>query len=401
MDIIAGLGESIEPSRLTIRSREHVAWNDARLPFHRSPAWLFLRVTLRLVLQRPPRGKLGNWYKKVMAFHLSRLLKMATSAGIESHLLFCAGAKVAHRITKPDPREAAWTLSVKDSVQESQRLLQQRWQMIQADDASILPIHRFTGAIFRNDVRLRLTSLDAHLHWIKSRDVLDQALAGPGDSSIFRRLTPTELPTLYLHSSPAALEHFQLIEFESWIEFHLQGWLEAFLCNQSLKSTEGALQQMYELVQYYYKIAFSKYSAAPEALSLMYLCLMELWIAMDKIASTSTPLLLCYNPGFSESLFYPLLLAKKSQMRRLRRIEKHLSSRNMTGPGSSYSSYPPAFRGFGDGDSFAVRYFNDSKSHQALYKVSKQWLRRRSERRQRGGKCFAVSMKSSFSRKTL
>lgn len=362
MDILAGLGESVEPNRLTIRSREHVAWRDARLPFHRSPAWLFLRVALRLVLQRSPCGELGNWYKKVMAFHLSRLLALATSAGIDSDLLFCAGAKVAHRITKLDPPEAPWTLSVKASVQESQKLLQQRWQMTQANDAGILPTNRLADVIFRHDSRLGLVALNTHLHWINSRTVFDQTVAGPGDRSTFRRLSPTDLPALHIYRSPAALEHFQLIEFESWIEFHLQDWLEVFLRDQSLHSTEGTLQEMYELVQTYYQGAFSCYSTAPEALSLMYLCIMELWVAMDKIASARTPLLLSYDPGFSKSLLYPLLLATKSQMRRLHSIEKYLSTRG--GPGNSY---PSAFGGFGEGNSFAVRYFNSSKPHQALF----------------------------------
>jgi len=107
MDVLAGLGCCVQPSRYIKRSREQVDCSNTRLPFHRSPVWLLLRVSLRLALEH---GQIlsNEWssqglYKALLAFHHCRLLQDATRRGFGSEVLYCMGAKVARRVLKLDP----------------------------------------------------------------------------------------------------------------------------------------------------------------------------------------------------------------------------------------------------------------------------------------------------------
>ena len=107
VDIIAGLGTEVGPTRIAKRTREQVSWDNARLPFHRSPAWLLLRAAMRLVLDRQTAlADVKSQYKSLMAYHHAQVLQVATrAADIPSDTLFSMRAKLARRIKKLDPTE--------------------------------------------------------------------------------------------------------------------------------------------------------------------------------------------------------------------------------------------------------------------------------------------------------
>ncbi len=136
IDVLVGLGQSVEPDRITKRSREQVSWNDAFLPFHRSATWLLLRVALRLVLDRKAvlSGE-ESWYKPLMAYHHARVLSMAMrprKPRIPSDKLFSMKAKLVRRIVKLDPaEEAGWLGEVRKTVKLSQAVLRKRWKKAQ------------------------------------------------------------------------------------------------------------------------------------------------------------------------------------------------------------------------------------------------------------------------------
>jgi hypothetical protein len=101
----------------------------------------------------------------------------------------------------------------------------------------------------------------------------------------------------------------------------------------------------------------------------MYLVIMELWMAMDKIAGNVMSLLLDYDPGFPPGVFHPLLLEKKEDMGRLKDLEDYLSRRQKRAP----NPYPSAFGGFGCENSFAVRFHHTSSEHQRLREKIESW----------------------------
>jgi hypothetical protein len=201
IDVLVGLGQSVEPDRITKRSREQVSWNDAFLPFHRSATWLLLRVALRLVLDRKAvlSGE-ESWYKPLMAYHHARVLSMAMrlrKPRIPSDKLFSMKAKLVRRIVKLDPaEEAGWLGEVRKTVKLSQAVLRKRWKKAQEVDAKVLPLDELANLSFHQDSGLKLQNLRPHLSWIKSRFNGQRNPMGPGDTTQFNPLPPSKLPAL-------------------------------------------------------------------------------------------------------------------------------------------------------------------------------------------------------------
>jgi hypothetical protein len=77
----------------------------------------------------------------------------------------------------------------------------------------------------------------------------------------------------------------------------------------------------------YHEVASCIYSGNPEALSLMQLTMLELWIACDKSAIHIHSLLGDYDPNVPIDLAESLLLPYRSQLERLARAENYIRQR--------------------------------------------------------------------------
>lgn len=358
MDILVGLGQSVSPVRYTKKSREQVSCLNESSTFRRSPIWILARVALRLVLDRQASNVgLPSWYKAALAFHHSWLARKALDAKLSNSLLFCIGAKLARRMKKLDPEERTpWVQSAADVAAQLGSVLKTRWKKVQQASEINLPLDELANLYLSRDVNLPLQTLGPHLDWIKSRTLTHKNDTGPGDGMVFHKLSSTELPTLEkTRFADDAMETFRLLEFESWIDSHLSAWVE---CRTNAETDLAALGG---LANTYYTRAHYMYSNVPEALSAMYLCLMELWVAVDRLASRITPLLLDYDPGFPPRLLHRLLLPTKCQMIRLGEFERYLRDRKT----QTWGSYHNAFTGFGTRESFAVQYYREGGNARA------------------------------------
>ncbi|KAK4153473.1 hypothetical protein C8A00DRAFT_33763 [Chaetomidium leptoderma] len=369
IDVLVGLGQGIVPQRITKRSREQVGWDNVLLPFHRSPTWLLLRVALRLVLDRQAVlvGK-ESWYKPLMAYHHARILSIAvraTQPSIPNDKLFSMNAKLARRIIKLDPiHNTRWLEDVRKSVSQSRAILEERWEKVQDGDAKVLPLNELPELSFHHDCELKVRNLGQHLSWIKSRSTGHRDPMGPGDLTHFDSLPHSELPALSSYApDDAAMDCSELLAFEAWVESALPKW------SNDQPEPNAAVNSLQSLIDAYHKRARAAYEGVPDALSVMYLVIMELWVAMDKIAGNAIPLLLDYDPGFPPDVFHPLLLERKEEMGRLKQLEDYLSRRQNRAP----SPYPSAFGGFGRKESFAVRFYPTSSEHQRLRKEIESW----------------------------
>ncbi|KXX79354.1 hypothetical protein MMYC01_204711 [Madurella mycetomatis] len=348
MATLSGVGRDVEPRRISKRSREQVNWDYSHLPFHRSPTWLLVRVAMRLVLERQPGNEeCQSLYKAVTAFHHGWLLKQAVLANLDSDLRFAMSAKLVRRLVKLNPeQDLCWLQKTRQSIAENYNELELWWKRTQAEDIPNQAYH-LNQLRFRPDSNLRLKQLSKHLSWIHSR------------------FPANDLP--YLSSGP--LEPFVLLDFETWMESNLTTWVAHQL--QQIQTSlptpteiDRDLQRLQSLEQNYRKGAGAFYNGNAEALSLMYLNIMELWITMDKLAGEYIPLLREYDPGFPENkLLHPLILPTRRQMARLLEVESYLSKRR----NQAQNGYPLAFSDFGGKTSFAVRHFDSSPHHQSLH----------------------------------
>jgi hypothetical protein len=77
--ILQGLGNDASPPTLRKHIRDEVCWTDAKEPWRRSPLWLVLRVGLHKQLCTLFGEEGVVYYKFIIGYLLSRLLRSATS----------------------------------------------------------------------------------------------------------------------------------------------------------------------------------------------------------------------------------------------------------------------------------------------------------------------------------
>ncbi|KAK7987451.1 hypothetical protein PG989_007766 [Apiospora arundinis] len=339
---LRGLGKQAEALQLVKNSREEVLWANAKLPWHRSDTWLLLRVTLQLSFSRQ-RVKLSSCqlYKEFMLFLVSTLIDKATKLPIADELLFCMIAKFNRRLYKfsrmPENTSypPGWMSYASNGVTNATARLEHKWEVVQDKDKPPLQLEALKDLDFKNDTLLKFTSLRNFVDITANPQAnLDtsQALNAGFDYARFRR---DDVPTI--GSGRGETLVFVLANVEQWVCDELTQWLSHHV------TESNTCHKLVKLLNGYLDMAKTQYEGNPHNLSIMWLCVMELWVACDQAAAKQEPLL--------------------SQMLRLRNVESYLREREAR----TKRGYPSAFEGFGLANSFAVRYYDNSCIHQQLH----------------------------------
>ncbi|RYP24740.1 hypothetical protein DL765_000286 [Monosporascus sp. GIB2] len=362
---LRGLGRQGCSTPIMKHSREEALWADARVSWHRSASWMFLRICLQLVLGRGCEAVQSCLYKEFMAFLMSELLQQALSMDIPDHLVYCMVAKVNRRFLKLSSIltcSPGWFAVSSKVVEQAGSKLATKWTAIQEADKRPVDLQTLKNLRFDEDTALRLVNLKPYLDWIsdssRNSERIDSANLEGGFS--FKRAEPYTLPNFDPLKVGALAEHIQcytLADFENWVAENLREWLLAHI-DQS-----NTCEDLARLIDDYYRAAKLRYENNPVNLSTMWITIMELWVACDKTATKLYPLLKDHRVGFPEGLLEPLLLPIKSQMTRLREVENYLATRHCV----AKPNFPSAFEGFGDKNSFAARFYETSKQHQELH----------------------------------
>jgi hypothetical protein len=126
-------------------------------------------------------------------------------------------------------------------------------------------------------------------------------------------------------------------DFENWVEDSLDGWIQTNVnhkasskeaSSKEVSSKEAFCREIGDLIEKYTKIGGSVYMGSPENQTIMWLTVIERWVALDKLNLSIYPLMKEYSPELPLDFLEPLLLSKKSQMDRLFKIEEYLKSRH-------------------------------------------------------------------------
>lgn len=104
------------------------------------------------------------------------------------------------------------------------------------------------------------------------------------------------------------------------------------------------------------------YSGSLEGFSVMLLTVMMLWTALDKAVITHYLLLKKFDSGFPATILTSLLWPKRNWMDQLRRVGKHLLTRNE----NSLAENSSIFSDISSPLSFGAQYFDQSSAHQTL-----------------------------------
>ncbi|KAK0853264.1 hypothetical protein LTS02_012049 [Friedmanniomyces endolithicus] len=146
-----------------------------------------------------------------------------------------------------------------------------------------------------------------------------------------------------------------LLAFETWVATHINQWSDLH------KSDANACEQLYDLIERYHDLALRQYLGNPEALSVCYLTVLELWKALVVCATHLYPLLADYRLDLSMAFAQNLLLPSEAEMQCLMALETYFTTReNRAHLPSARCSYAIT------ADCFSVRYFDQYPDLQVL-----------------------------------
>ncbi|EXJ92093.1 hypothetical protein A1O3_00643 [Capronia epimyces CBS 606.96] len=354
--VLSSYGKATSSPTICKRTHDDVCWtNTSKPPWRRSGVWLCARVALQLALHNADlAGEEQSHYKNFMLFLLSRLATGISATTTSPDTLHVLRVKLARRNAKLGSETRAFVQeSVRTTLSRLNQSMLLQWKEVKERDEFTLP------QVVTQNVSDRLTMKNSRSAvkavWLRSRE----SFTYPHTTfkpQISRRivLAKTQLPDSGIFTKPGDLL-FALADFEQWVGAHLADWLRLN------RPQPSSCQSLALLMQNYHHAAVSRYEGHPVRISLMFLTLLDLWAAIDKLATELCPLLLQYPPELDPSMFAPLLLSKQLELERLHQIECHISSR-LSGRKASYPSL------FSDpsATSFGVRYFDQSPALQMV-----------------------------------
>jgi hypothetical protein len=363
MNIISALGEATDFVPIWKNTREEVLWYQSKQPWRRSPLWLLLRVTMQLqfsrsmVISRPDE----SLYKPFTMFLLSMVLSLAGKLpqALDAELMWVTSAKLSRRIKKfevlsQDTQSSLdWMVPICEILFRTQDMIGKSWKSILNRTNVAVNAKELNELQPEKECSVYVPGLEEFIAEIDTRQHVSS-------SSDFQ---PTiRCPEISADELPSHIEahgeyrYFQLAAVERWVENHLGQWLNRHMGDQS------AIGNLRDLIEEYHRVAKSIHADLPVSISIMYLTLMDLWVACDKLACSIHPLLCEFDPEVPTHLLQSLLLPLRDQMKRLCDVETYLYARKSR----SSRNRPSLFRDFGHPVSFAVKFFDESPLHQAL-----------------------------------
>ncbi|KAG8713331.1 hypothetical protein FRC09_018831, partial [Ceratobasidium sp. 395] len=350
--ILHGVGKEVEPNRVIKRIADEVLWNNARLPWRRSPLWLIIRVAVQTSLSSTDE------YKHFMVFFHAQLLSLCHDDPHFPHdLLFVMRTKLARRLLKiQDSAPELLVHAVSDTTIRIEKTLQGRWTQIQTEVPNAAPLHVDCEAAIIHSIPNTQKDIETILRTRPSNAQTPPFI--PDD--IPRFLDPSNFSVFdqgALSNAFAASKHIALFDFESCVSKNLSGWVDNNL------HSESACSIVNYCLEQYTSAALPFYTQDAADRSIMILTVVTLWVALDRLATTQHSLLLDYSPEVPESMLDVLLLRSSQHLEQARNVQIYLRRRYANSRNTAEAS---VFTEKHSDDSFIVRYFDQSSNLRAL-----------------------------------
>ena len=323
-------------------------------PWRRSPLWLVLRVSLQSSLRA------SNLYKPFILFFHAHLLRTCVRRNLPSELLHVMRVKTTRRLSKLSP-VVPHDLSqfVRDTAKVSETLLSKRWIAFQNIE-SANPTLQLKGLDFVADTHISLDNSYDYLTKmlrLASHGFPQTHFTPPASSGRFYEVHDfTQFTNGQLAKAIDQDPRIAIADFESSVERNLDSWVATSTINDDSSDViASCILQYYAGAQKYYGIN-------PEDISVMILTIMDLWVALDRLAIQECPLLKQYSPEIPSNILHCLLLHRSSTLKRALHIEEYLRRRNREA-----LDLPSLFSNSVDDSCFALEYFRTSKNHQRIY----------------------------------
>ncbi|KAF5344601.1 hypothetical protein D9758_013899 [Tetrapyrgos nigripes] len=353
--ILRGIGKPAEVTRICKRMTDEVLMDGKGKPWRRSMIWLVLRVALQTSFPE---------YKVFMIHFMLDTLEQAIQAKCDSELLLCMSIKIAARVHKlQDSIPGPLVARANTVTSRMHNLCSRRWKEVQDAQAQLL---LWDPEVLRSNARS-----DTILSLKNSRDFLTRVLDNKDASLSPSSFTPNHAPrplrnlqAFERYSDKSTLEDalstdksLALADLELSLQRNLKVWVFQHLTDSDAPGV------LFNIFMVYLTISRGHYDENQEDVSIMMLTLLELWVALDKVAVAAHPLLADYSPEVPTELFQPLLLRKGSFIEQLIRLLGYIRDRH------SHATRGTVFTDSAGFSSFAVRFFNESVTLQRLKKT--------------------------------
>jgi hypothetical protein len=350
--ILRGFGQPAVVDRITKRIGDEVLWRDAYKPWRRSPLWLVLRVTLHTSLPA------NNLYKLFMLFFHARLLRKCVLQDFPSELLHVMRVKMTRRLSKLGSAvpQQVYDL-VYDTANLTEGLLSKRWTIFQELE-SISPPFQLENLDFVADTHI---SLDSSYDYLTN--VLSSVSHGHTQTSFQpqgSRIHPVCDFSQYTDGKLAKAigkgKRIAVADFEFSVERNFKSWVAASIDNTHTPDVIASC------LQGYYSGAKGLYEANAEDNSIMILTILDLWVALDILATGQCPLMMEYSPEIPPDFLHGLLLHRSSTLSRALDVEEYLCRRHREA-----FQLTSIFSNSVHDSCFAVKYFRNSEYLNCLY----------------------------------
>lgn len=354
--LLAALGKKTPVEAIKKNTREEILWNNSLLPWKRSGLWLLLRVFIQLSLIRNEDTNTGNaLYKVFMVLLLSRILRSATSNWMKLGNDFAhpTYAKLLRRLRKLEYMDTGslndgWMDPIRKDILAAHDLMRSKHETMIKDLNQSIDFTGLRDLDHKSSLDLTLPELDEFLSRISAlKRGIPSSTFQP--SSTYLSIPAETLPTV-------SRGPWEYLATERWVEDNLQTWIVTH------ENDHNTCIQLRKLIEKYHRLASNNYQGSPYRLSIMYLTVLELWVACDKSICALYPSLRDYDPEVDISEIQCLLLPLKSQMKRAHAVEHYVMDRKS----NASIQNPSIYSDFGHQDSFAVKYFRNSLELQDL-----------------------------------
>jgi hypothetical protein len=322
MTMLSALGTNEHVLSIQKSIRDDVVWNDALLPWRRSPFWLLLKVSiLRTLLALETPAEAHMKYKQFMIKVMAYLLDLALHSDIAPDLLSVVHVKLARRLVKHKQiYQSIVPQHILDTSEKARKVIDGVWSL---ECAKSDVVKKIPTTDWEKATNLKLPQARAALCEAVKRIELS-AIPQPFVAPTQPRISTAKLPSLQNINGGDNARIIVLAEVEAWVEKHLETWTETAMKNPATDSFDNLVA----LIVDYWSLTTVEYDCSPLKKSMALLILLELWVTLDKLCVLRIPLMSEYSPELSVSLLEPLLLPKMDQMRRLSRVEGYISKRS-------------------------------------------------------------------------
>jgi hypothetical protein len=365
--ILRGFGQPASVDRITKRIADEVLWKDAYKPWRRSPLWLVIRVALQTSLD-------SNMYKSFILVFQAHLIDLCVINRFPSETLHLMRMKMARRLSKLGSVVSNNVYqAVYGAAKDTEILLQKRWSSFQAVesismawDPEELDVVSDAAITLKHSSAYLINVLSSTFRAYPSEPFVPSHRQRLANIFSFSHFSDGRLTAAVAEDKRTALADFELS-----VERYLDHWVD----NQHDDSSADVIASC---IEQYFDGARGIYGANPEDNSVMILTIMDLWMALDKLATQLYPLMTSYSPEIPQEFLHPLLLHRSGSLLRAKSIEEYISKRHQDA-----SSMTSIFSDDnGHESSFAVRYFRTSQRLQQLKaEITQYALEERNQKR--------------------